>query len=111
MDEKKLDEKDAKNLYRNYKSETDEEIERVRSWVRSLIDAGIELSYNNAVMNVLSRIVYERQKTKIRREFLAELTVWGKLLATLLATFSGGVVVGLGAALPLWKSVVRWLGW
>ena len=39
MDEKKLD---AEKLYQSYKNATDEEIERVRAWVRNLIDGGRE---------------------------------------------------------------------
>jgi hypothetical protein len=54
----------AEKLYQSYKNETDEEIERVRTWVRSLIDGGREVSYCRPLMDVLDRIVHERVRAK-----------------------------------------------
>jgi hypothetical protein len=92
---------DAAKIYQHYRCETDEEIERKRNVIRSLILNGQDVDYNEARMAQINRVVHERQRRKERREWLAELTVWGKLVAP----FGGGVVVTL-----VWKFMAQKFG-
>src|SRR5690349_8374529 len=87
----------TEEIYQQYKHETDAEVERKRGVIRKFLMTDFDVNYNEARMAGLNRVVHERQRAKMRRERLAEWTAWGKLLGT----FGGGVVVGLGVALPL----------
>ena len=89
--------------YQQYKHETDEEIERKRGVIRSLIVSRQDVEYNEARMKGLNRVVHERQRKKRSREGRDGIRDWvGVLIA---------ILVGLGAALlSAWKLVVGWLG-
>jgi hypothetical protein len=92
-------------VYRAYKHETNEEIERKRKVWRGLILNGKDVDLNEARIAGLNQVVHERQQRKERRELLAELTEWGKLLTTwgkLVGAFGGGVVASF-----VWKFVAQ----
>jgi len=93
----------AEEAYQQFKNETDEDIERKREVFRNFIIDHHHEDYYEARMRGITRVVHERQRTKMR---LAAVPGWGKLLAT----FGGGVVVGLGVAVPLWRALAKWLG-
>jgi hypothetical protein len=97
----------AEEAYQQFKNDTDEDIERKRGVFHNFIIDHHHEDYYEARMRGITRVAHERQRVKMRREGLVELTGWGKLLAT----FIGGLVVGFGAASLLWKPLAKWLGW
>ena len=98
---------EAGKLYQDYEFETDEEIQRKREVIRSVIVMGVaagwDVSQNEARMEALNRRVRERQRRKMWRERLAEIRGWLGVftgvgaLPVFLGNHPGGVVGVVGS--------------